>query len=118
VRLFSIQRRRLILTGKTPAWIFQHPRKGYLIAAALSCPEWADRSTLHLFYGEARRRTVRDGALWVVDHIIPLTHHDICGLTVPANMRVIRWRENAKRSNCWWEWTLDFFDSPEQLKLF
>jgi hypothetical protein len=105
------------LAGVAPAWLYTHPRSAYLIALSLSCPEWVDRSALAPFYTEAKRRTRRDGALWVVHHAIPLTHHDVCGLTVPANLRVIRWRENAERSNRWWEWTLDLFDSPEQLKL-
>lgn len=73
-----------------------------------------------MIYREARRRTRRDGwrgARWVVDHIVPLTHSRVCGLTVPWNLRVVTKAENDARSNRWLEWTDDMFNFPEQLRL-
>jgi len=113
----SANERRRILAGDPPPWIEKHPRRDYVIAQALSTPDWVDRKALALLYREARRRTRRDGCLWVVDHIVPLTHPHVCGLTVPWNLRVITGPENAARSNRWWEWTADLFEFPEQLRL-
>ena len=112
--------RRRILAGDTPAWMLRHPRCSRLIADALSMPEWVNRDAVRWFYKEARRRTHRDRGIrrkWVVDHIVPLMHPHVCGLTVPWNLRIITEKENLARSNRWWEFTPDLFNEPEQLSL-
>jgi 5-methylcytosine-specific restriction endonuclease McrA len=43
--------------------------------------------------------TKATGERYVVDHIIPLSNPDVCGLHVPWNLRVITQEENLKKSN-------------------
>lgn len=75
-------------------------------------PAWADMKAISEFYQEARRLTKETGELHVVDHIVPKIGKTVCGLHVPWNLRVIHWRENAKKGA--WEWP----DMPnEQLPL-
>lgn len=75
-------------------------------------PAWADRKAIAEIYAEARRLTALTGELHVVDHIVPKISPWVCGLHVPCNLRVIHWRENLQKANCWWP------DMPfEQLRL-
>lgn len=107
--------KRAILNGEElPAWLQQHCRRDYIIAVALSVPPWCDRNALNEIQKEARRRSLVTGIPHVVDHILPITHELVCGLTVPANLRVIPKAMNDRKSN-----RLDgeLFDQPEQLRL-
>lgn len=65
-------------------------------------PPWADRQVIAEFYREAKRLTRETGELHVVDHIVPKISPLVCGLHVPANLRVIHWRENTAKANIWW----------------
>lgn len=65
-------------------------------------PAWADRAAIAKIYAEARRLTVETGELHVVDHIVPKISKLVCGLHVPANLRVIHWVENTAKGNFWW----------------
>lgn len=114
---YSAELRRRLISGETPTWIALNNRREYWIALILSCPDWADREAIRAIQRDARRKTQLSGRQYVVDHVIPLTHRLVCGLTVPNNLRVIRATENAARSNRWWEWTDDMFNEPEQLRL-
>jgi 5-methylcytosine-specific restriction endonuclease McrA len=50
-------------------------------------------------YVQARKLTEVTGERYVVDHIVPLRSHEVCGLHVPWNLRVITQEENLKKSN-------------------
>lgn len=65
-------------------------------------PAWSDAAAVRRFYAEAKAMTQASGELHVVDHIVPKIHPLVCGLHVPANLRVIHWLENAKKGNLWW----------------
>lgn len=53
--------------------------------------------------------TIFTGERHVLDHIVPVNHPRVCGLTVPWNIQVIHWRANGSKGNTW---------CPEQLELF
>lgn len=109
VRYFNPRMRRKILAGDIPWWVQQHPRRAYIVAANLATPDWVDREALKALHDEARRITKETGVSHVLDHIVPLTHPYVCGLTVPWNLRVITRAQNATKSNRW---------CPDQLELF
>lgn len=63
----------------------------------LSIPKWVKRSKINKIYNEAIEMTEKTGIKHVVDHIYPLDHKILCGLTVPWNLRVITNEENIKK---------------------
>lgn len=107
-RYFNPRLRAKILRGELPGWLQRHPRRSYIVAAVLSAPPWVDRAALKALRDEARRLTAETGVEHVLDHIVPLCHPDVCGLTVPANLQVITRAQNATKSNYW---------NPYQLEL-
>lgn len=97
------------MAGDVPAWITNNGRANYILMCVLSCPLWVDRTGLNLMRAWARALTVMTGELHVLDHIVPLNHPHVCGLTVPWNLRVVHWRVNGSKGNRW---------CPDQLELF
>lgn len=45
------------------------------------------------------KKAVKAGPEYVVDHVIPLKHPLVCGLHVPANLRVVLRTTNGKKGN-------------------
>lgn len=45
------------------------------------------------------RKALKLGPEYVLDHVIPLKHPLVCGLHVPANLRVVRRATNDKKGN-------------------
>jgi hypothetical protein len=64
-----------------------------------ACPAWASRDEIKSIYTEAARMSRETGALYHVDHIIPLAGKDVCGLHVPWNLRAIPAQENQRKWN-------------------
>ena len=62
-------------------------------------PPWVSQLDTMRFYEEARRLTETTGVKHVVDHIIPLTNRNVCGLHVPANLQVIPELDNLRKFN-------------------
>jgi 5-methylcytosine-specific restriction endonuclease McrA len=65
-------------------------------------PKWLtseQRLAMRQLYVQARKLTEVTGERYVVDHIVPLRSHEVCGLHVPWNLRVITQEENLKKSN-------------------
>jgi hypothetical protein len=62
-------------------------------------PPWADLKAIRAVYALARALTVSTGVEHHVDHEYPLQGKLVSGLHVPANLRVITWRENVRKRN-------------------
>lgn len=62
-------------------------------------PSWADLTAIKAVYRQAVALRKATGEAWHVDHDIPLKHPLVCGLHVPANLRVIPARENQSKGN-------------------
>ena len=65
-------------------------------------PWWADSAAIEKIYLEARIRTQATGVPHHVDHIVPLVSTFVCGLHVPANLRVIPAFDNHSKGNRTW----------------
>lgn len=100
-RVGAIIRARILAGEKIP-WLERHIRRDYIVRCVLSAVPWTDRVKLRAMEVSARRRGL------VLDHVIPVTHPDVCGLTVPENMQLITSAANAAKSNKW---------NPDQLRL-
>jgi 5-methylcytosine-specific restriction endonuclease McrA len=81
VRAFTKARRRKHRSA-TPLWLTD-----------------AQFKDIRAIYEQAISLSRATGVPYVVDHIIPLQHEDICGLHVPWNLRVITRKENGLKSN-------------------
>jgi hypothetical protein len=101
--------KRSILAGQPPAWVTTDYRAPYIIAVALSVPPWVSKGDLAMLGAWAKVMTLATGTRHVVDHIVPIRHPLVCGLTVPWNLQVVPWRVNAAKGNRW---------EPRQLELF
>lgn len=111
-------RRILLAGGELPPYLAKHKRASYIRAIILSAPEWVDTQQLRLLDREARWKTVVTGIDHVLDHIIPITHPLVCGLTVPWNLQVIDRLKNAKNGNKLHPaFQEEMFMEPEQLEL-
>lgn len=107
---FRPETKAKIMAGEWVHWIFGHKTRGaYLYAVVMSGPPWVDRWELEAIRAWAAARTKFEGELYVVDHIIPVSHPYVSGLTVPWNLQVIHWRANGAKGNKW---------MPDQLELF
>ncbi len=111
---------RLAVLNKEPlpAWLQRHTRMNYIINVVLSAPPWVDRKALNALQKAAREKTRRTGVPHVLDHIVPVTHPYVCGLTVPWNLRIVPGTVNAFKGNSWSPDQDDLFNEPQQFKLF
>lgn len=60
-------------------------------------PSWANQFFIDEAYSLARLRTQATGIKWSVDHIIPLSGENVCGLHVENNLQVIPLSENCRK---------------------
>lgn len=60
-------------------------------------PTWADKKAIERIYQEASQM-----AGYEVDHIVPLNSKIVSGLHVPANLQIIKCRENRSKGNKFW----------------
>lgn len=81
-------------SGRRNAW-----SKAYQTRKAGACPPWADMDAIEAIYTAAQTATATTGVPHDVDHIVPLTHPDVCGLHVPWNLQVLTASVNRSKSN-------------------
>ncbi len=62
-------------------------------------PPWADLAAIEEMYAQAERVTAQTGVPHHVDHFYPLRSKTMCGLHVPANMRIIPDAVNTRKGN-------------------
>lgn len=62
-------------------------------------PTWINAFVVEEIYLLAQLRTTLTGVPHHVDHFIPLTNSEACGLHVEGNLRVIEWVENLRKGN-------------------
>ena len=110
LKYFRPASRARLIAGEYVHWVDNHPtRSRYLRAACLSYPDWVDRAELEKIWNECRRLEEIHGEPYEIDHIIPLNHPKVCGLSVPWNMRPLPRSVNCRKGNTW---------NPDQLNLF
>jgi len=93
--------RARILSGNEPAWLRNHVRRNYVRQAVIATPPWVDVEGLKALERERDAQTKRTGIPHVLAHVVPLNHPNICGLNVPANLKVVPWAVNALEGNAW-----------------
>jgi 5-methylcytosine-specific restriction endonuclease McrA len=99
-----------LIRGESVHWVESHKTRGrYIRAACLSFPKWVKRADLAHLKELRAALTASTGIPHVIDHVIPLNHPMVCGLSVPENLQVITYRQNGAKSNYW---------NPDQLDLF
>ena len=101
---YSPKLRARILSGDWPDWLHKHPRQRYIVQSLCARVPWGEEVEREIkrIYADAKARGL------YVDHIVPLCHPDVCGLTVPANLQAITPKANAAKGNKW---------HPDQLEL-
>ncbi len=116
-RYFNQRLRKRILAGEKIPWLEKHPRKSYIVAACLSAVPWGDKNKINELRKRAQHLTQTTGVLHVLDHINPITHPYVCGLTVWNNLQVMPHWANAYKSNRWSPDQEEMFKEPEQFSL-
>jgi len=109
LRYIGAKTRQRIAAGDTPPWIRNHKGHRYIVQLVLSAPPWVDRSALRRLEYRAQCVTEMTGVLHEIDHVVPLNHPLVCGLTVPWNLEIVPARVNGAKSNKF---------APDQLELF
>lgn len=99
-----------LMAGEYVHWVNNCKRAPYLRAAVLSAPPWVKRADFRHLEVQRDRLTAETGIQHVIDHDVPLDHPVVCGLTVPWNMVVRTWIDNARKGN--------WFPDDQQLQLF
>lgn len=87
----NFDRRRRLARARLAEWRRE--------AVQIATPPWADLEAIGAIYLECARKTKETGVLHHVDHDIPLRHPLVCGLHVPANLRVLPATDNIRKSN-------------------
>jgi len=90
-----------LMRGESVKWIDNNKRASYIRQAVLSFPSWVDMDELMKIWVECRRLENETGIPHSLDHIIPLNHPYVCGLTVPWNLRAVPHPVNCAKGNKW-----------------
>lgn len=94
----AARHRRKKWKQKNPHVVAAHAsvRRARLINAT---PRWADLEGIKRLYKIRNDIKARTGIEHHVDHIIPLQGKNVCGLHIPANLRIIPAEDNYRKNN-------------------
>jgi hypothetical protein len=95
----SARNKRWKQNNRAKASAIENNRRALLLNAM---PKWLskdDKDTIDLMYSVSAALTMVHGKRYEVDHEIPLRGKNVCGLHIPANLRVISAHENRKKYN-------------------
>jgi hypothetical protein len=106
---FRPKTKEKLMRGERVHWVENNPRARYIRACVLSFPPWADRQAMQQVFDAARALETLTGIKHTIDHIVPLNHERVCGLSVHYNMRPLPSAVNSSKGNYW---------CPEQIELF
>lgn len=109
----SLKMKQRIMAGDIPGWMKGHIRSKYIVKAFLSAPLWMHRSRLRELREECELTSRMTHVRHVLDHIVPIDHPHVCGLTVPWNIQVITYAANASKRNEWHPDQTQFEFSPQ-----
>lgn len=101
--------RHRMVSGERVHWVASSRRSSYISAVIMSTPPWVTIAELKAIQYRARCITEMTGVAHEVDHIVPLNHPRVCGLTVPWNLEIITAKRNGAKSNHW---------CPDQMEMF
>lgn len=62
-------------------------------------PPWADLEKIKVIYKKRCILSKEMGETYHVDHVIPLTGKNVCGLHVENNLQILHWKDNLKKFN-------------------
>lgn len=93
--------RAKIIAGNEPSWITKHPRATYVRQGYLSLLPWVDRDELDWLNWCRLAWSAAIGIEYVFDHLIPINHLYVTGLTVPWNLRLVPRAVNATKLGEW-----------------
>jgi len=71
-------------------------RRAALLRAS---PKWANSAIISFLYATRLYLTEATDEVWHVDHVVPLQGHDVCGLHVHNNLRVVPATFNLAKGN-------------------
>jgi len=114
---FRPRAKEKLLRGEPVPWIDNHKRARYVRQCVLSFPPWVNRRALKALWHECRLLESIHKEPYSLDHIVPLNHPLVCGLTVPDNLRCAPARVNGFKGNKYHFGQLELFEDNEQLEL-
>ena len=88
-----------LLSGERVHWIENNPRRDYIRQAVLSFPFWIKDADLRPMWDEAKAKEKITGVKHVLDHIVPINHPYVSGLSVPWNLQILTASQNSSKSN-------------------
>lgn len=65
----------------------------------IATPKWINREDFRPIFALRNRMTLETGIEHQVDHIVPISGKNVCGLNVPWNLQVLSAIDNLKKGN-------------------
>lgn len=62
-------------------------------------PPWFEKSEVEALYHHCKMKSIQEGKIYHVDHIIPINNTDVCGLHCLDNLQILTAEENLSKSN-------------------